>query len=125
MECTDQTEVECLERMLFGAPRTRLPEMKQHITVGTTVFLYNKHTKVIMGPYTATSEPGLNVEKDAWSRAGKGELKGSRFPAQVRVQAQGAVKRLTVRNRDSIKAGPMTAAEVEERQGTQRQQGTM
>ena len=52
-ECTDQTEAECLERMLFGAPKIRLPEMKEHIKVGSTVFLYNKEAKVVMGPYSA------------------------------------------------------------------------
>ena len=117
--CTDQTETECLERMLFGAPQSRLPEMKQQIKVGSTVFLYNKEAKVVMGPYSATVEPGwkLAMEEGAWSSVGK----GSGFPAQVRVRAQGTAKRLAVRKRDGIKAGPMTTAQVEEQQGTQLQ----
>ena len=71
-ECTDQTEEECLERMLFGAPQARMAEMKKHIKVGTTVVLYNKQEKLVMGPYSATSEPGWRLEKDAWSSIGKG-----------------------------------------------------
>ena len=63
--CTDQTETECLKRMLFGAPKTRRQEIKEHIKVGSTVFLYNKDAKVVMGPYSATSDPGWKLEKDA------------------------------------------------------------
>ena len=48
--------------MLFGAPQSRLPEMKQQIKVGSTVFLYNKEAKVVMGPYSATVEPGWKLE---------------------------------------------------------------
>ena len=64
-ECTDQTETECLERMLFGASQKRLAEMKEHIRLGTTLLLYNKQAKVVIGPYSATSEPGWRLDKDA------------------------------------------------------------
>ena len=64
--CTRQTEAECLERMLFGAPEKDMQGMKDQIKVGSTVFLYNTSTRAVMGPYTATSEPGLWLEKDAW-----------------------------------------------------------
>ena len=89
--------------------------------MGSIVVLYSKEAKVVMGPYSATSDPGWKLEKDVWSTVGK----GFGFTAQVRVQAQGTVKRLSVRERDAPKAGPMTAARVEEHQGAQRQQGTV
>ena len=111
--CTNQTEAECLSRMLFGAPEGQWPLMKKNIGVGSAVFLYNKDKKVVMGPYVAVSDPGWKLEKDAWSTVGKGRG----FPAQVRVQAQGTVRRVMVRKCEALKGGPMTAAQVNEYQG--------
>ena len=110
LECTNQTEAECLGRMLFGAPQNRLAGMKEHIKAGSTVFLYNKDSKAVRGPYAAVSDPGWKLEKDAWSTVGKGRG----FPAQVRVQAQGTVRRVMVRKCEALKGGPMTAAQVKE-----------
>ena len=59
--CTEQTEAECLEKMLFGAPAGAITVMKRQIKVGSTVFLHNTGTKVVMGPYTAVSEPAAGL----------------------------------------------------------------
>ena len=95
--CTNQTEANCTRRMLFGAPKEQWQRMQTHIEVGSAVGLHNKDTQVVMGPYVAVSDPGWKLEKDAWSTVGKGRG----FPAQVRVQAHGTVRRLVVRSKDS------------------------
>ena len=117
--CTKQTEAECLERMLFGAPARDMQGMKEQITVGSTVFLYNTGTRAAMGPYTATSEPGLGLEEDAWKASGRN------FPAQVRVQAQGTAKRQTVVKWVAVKSGAMTQHEVGKGKRWQMQRGTV
>ena len=111
--CTNQTEAECIRRMLFGAPKEHWQRMQKHIEVGSAVGLHNKDTQVVMGPYVAVSDPGWKLEKGARSTVGN----GGGFPAQVRVQAQGTVRRLVVRKREALKGGPMTAAQVNEYQG--------
>ena len=37
--CTNQTEAECLSRMLLGAPEGQWQQMKKHVVVGSAVFL--------------------------------------------------------------------------------------
>ena len=107
LHCTRRTEAECLERMLFGAPEKDMQRMKEQIKLGSTVFLYNTSTRAVMWPYTATSEPGLWLEKDAWKPSDR------KFAAQVRVQAQGTVRRWPLaRGVDTLRAGAMTEQEV-------------
>ena len=103
--CTRQTEAECLERMLFGAPEKDMLKMKGQIKVGSAVFLYNTDTGAVMGPFAAAEEPSRWVEKDAWNTSSK------KFAAQVRVQAQGTLKRWPVARR--CPSGSMAKQEVE------------
>jgi len=42
------------------------------------------------GVFVAVSEPGLNIEPDAWVKLKRGTAYGSAFPAQVRVRKLGA-----------------------------------
>ena len=65
-----------------------------------------------MGLYTATSEPGLGLEEDAWKAT-----TGRKFPAQVRVQAQEAARSWTVPKGVKVKSGAMKEQQVEK--GTQ------
>ena len=114
--CTRQTGAECLERMLFGAPGKDMQGMKEQIKVGSTVFLYNTSTRAVMGPYTATSEPGLWLEKDAWKASDR------KFAAQVRVQAHGTVRRWPLaRGATALTSGVLTEQDV--RRGKQSQGG--
>ena len=77
---------------MLGAPKEQWQRVQKHIEVGPAVLLH-KDAKVVMWPYVAVSDPWWKLEKDVWNTVGK----GWGFPAQVRVQAQGAARRLVVR----------------------------
>ena len=99
---------------MFGAPKSRLPEMKEQIKVGSTVFLYNTRTRSVMGPYMATSEPGLWLEKDAWKDSDR------KFATQVRVHAQGPARKWPLaRLATAPRSGAMTEQEVKAGKQTQ------
>jgi len=76
--CTDKTEQECLDRMLFGGKegyKSKVP----HVKVGDLLFLYNFQSDRLHGIFTATSEAAMNIEPDAW---------GGGYPWQVKVEQQ-------------------------------------
>jgi hypothetical protein len=76
--CKRDTEAECFERALFGDAPSLWDEVKE-VKRGDTLFLYNLDTDVLFGPFTALSDGGLYLEREAWE---------GRFPAQVRVSLE-------------------------------------
>lgn len=76
MMCTNKTEKECLEKMLFGDRKSRLNHLKT-IEKGHIGFLLNISKDQLLGVFVAESKAKLDIEPDAWN----GE-----FPAQVKVR---------------------------------------
>jgi len=73
--CTNATQDERLERLLFGstfAYEDKVLEIKK----GDFGFLYNLDSDVLLGIFEAVTDGGMNIETGAW---------GDMFPAQVKV----------------------------------------
>lgn len=77
--CSNLTQKECFQRMLFGISKKRLNTVRE-IKTGSTLFLYNMNSKTLIGPFIAASEGGANLVPEAWTKT---HPKG--FPAQVYV----------------------------------------
>jgi len=73
--CSNATEDECLQRMLFGGTEKYKSEVSL-AQIGDPLFLYNYISKRLHGKFKAVSENQLNIEPDAWL---------GKFPWQIRV----------------------------------------
>jgi DNA modification methylase len=71
--CTDKTEKECFDRMIFSTNKLYSDEVLQ-IKKGDYLFLYNIDKDVLYGIFRAVSDGGKNIEPDAW---------GGKYPYQV------------------------------------------
>jgi len=77
--CTNRTERECFENMLFGdQDREEYRSRFENIEIGDGAFLYNLDREKLYGFYVI-KEKGRNLEPQKW---------GGRFPLQVRVELQ-------------------------------------
>ena len=74
--CNDNTESECLDKNLFGGTEKYGPRVRG-ISTGDQVYLYNRDKSVLHGIFTATSQPNLEIDPNAWNGA---------FPYQIRVK---------------------------------------
>eukprot|EP00898_Chlorokybus_atmophyticus_P006544 jgi/Chlat1/6891/Chrsp51S06572 len=75
--CTNETESECLNRMLFASPNNpQSLSLMARIEPGIMVFLYNFNTKSFHGVFEAITKGG-NYEPSAFK---------GRYPCQVRVR---------------------------------------
>jgi DNA modification methylase len=63
--CTDKTEKECFDRMIFSTNKLYSDEVLQ-IKKGDYLFLYNIDKDVLYGIFKAVSDGGKNIEPDAW-----------------------------------------------------------
>lgn len=73
--CTNSTEDECFERMLFGeVPKSR--DIVDKVKKGDTLFLYNVTSGRLYGVFIAGSDGQYNINPNAW---------GGRFPSQVKI----------------------------------------
>ncbi len=77
--CTEKTEGECFERMLFGTERAYGPVVIR-IRKGDLLFLHNFDTNLLHGVFEAVSDGGFNVVPEAWK---------GRYPYQVRIEILG------------------------------------
>ena len=73
--CGRGTERECFLRRLFGDHESYMGE--RQVRRGDTLFLHNRDTDVLYGPFEAITDACLGIEPDAW---------GGRFNWQVRVK---------------------------------------
>jgi hypothetical protein len=73
--CSDETEKECFDKMLFGAPAKWTTEVAK-VQKGDIGFLRNYESNRLFGIFRADLNGLLNIDKNAW---------GGRFPAQVKV----------------------------------------
>jgi len=78
------TEQECIDRNLFGDKAKRL-DVLDEIKPGDIGFLLNIDRDELIGVFRAHSEVQLHIEPRAWK---------GKFPAQVRVEQVGGLKRI-------------------------------
>lgn len=76
MLCLKTTQQECIDRKLF-AEVERTFDLIRRLKPGDIGFLFNLDTNTLIGPFEAASEPGLNLEPEAWK---------GKYPAQIRVK---------------------------------------
>lgn len=82
--CTDKSETECLDRLLFAAGKIYGPVVIR-IRGGDILFLNNIDTDVLYGAFKAVSDGSLDIEKDAFN---------GRYRYQVKVEPLGAVVKI-------------------------------
>jgi len=78
------TEQECIDRNLFGDKAKRL-DCLDEIKPGDIGFLLNIDRDELVGAFRACSEAQLHIDPKAWK---------GKFPAQVRVELIGELKRV-------------------------------
>lgn len=79
--CSNETEKECLERLLFGTGSAdHYSKYFSNVNIGDTLFLYNYDRNTIQGPFQAISYCRKDIEPNAWLNA---NYKG--YPFQVKV----------------------------------------
>jgi len=74
--CNNRTERECLERKLFGSPKSEWNRVSQ-VKEGDILFLLNYQSNRLHGVFEAVSDGKMDIEPYAFD---------GRFPAQVRVR---------------------------------------
>lgn len=99
--CSKTTQQECKELLVFGSPERELPQMKERITQDTWIFLLNIDVLKLIGPFSPSIEPALDIVPSAFKK---------RFRAQVRVMPMQPLMEVQLGQR--IPAGPKTAEEV-------------
>ena len=63
--CSNKTERECFDRMLFGENKKN-SYLVEEVKKGDVLFLYNVDTALMNGPFIAISDGKENIEKEAW-----------------------------------------------------------
>jgi len=99
--CRNATQIECLEKRVFGLSERALEGMQTAITDATQIYLLNMHSGALIGTFQPVGMPGLNLDPEAFEGG---------FPAQVKVMP---IAQLTcVKINQKLNAGPKTAEEV-------------
>jgi len=79
--CSNKTESECFERLLFGTDRIHGPVVIR-IRKDDLLFLVNIDTDTLYGVFKAVSDGGFKIVPEAWK---------GRYPYQVRVKILGEI----------------------------------
>src|SRR4030067_3668320 len=79
--CTNSSQAECLQRMLFGTGR-QYGAVAIRVKKGAFLFLLNLDADLLFGVFRAVSDGKLNIEPDAWN---------GNYPYQVRVEILGDI----------------------------------
>lgn len=82
--CTDASESECLDKLLFAAERSHGPVVLR-VRHGDILFLNNIDTDVLYGPFRAVSDGSVDLQEGAF---------GGRYRYQVKVEPLGGVVRV-------------------------------
>ncbi|MEM2130165.1 MAG: DNA methyltransferase [Candidatus Bathyarchaeia archaeon] len=77
--CKNNTEKECIEKLLFGAKKAYGPVVIR-IKKGDLLFLNNLNSNSLHGIFKAVSDGGFKIEPEAWK---------GRYPYQVKVEVLG------------------------------------
>jgi hypothetical protein len=78
--CGSKTQDECFQKHLLGNVERHWGAV-QEIKIGDVLFLYNTKSRSLIGPFTAASEGGWEIDPEAWVY-----MRPLRFPAQVKVK---------------------------------------
>lgn len=79
--CTDKSEQECLDRLLFSTDKLYGPVVIR-IRVGDLLFLNNLDQDTIHGVFVAETDGGFNIQPEAF---------GGKYPYQVKIKSLGEV----------------------------------
>ena len=79
--CTNSSQAECLQRMLFGTSR-QYGAVAMRVKKGAFLFLLNLDSDLLFGVFRAVSDGKLNIEPDAWN---------GNYPYQVKVESLGDI----------------------------------
>jgi DNA modification methylase len=90
--CTNKTEQECLDRMLFATGRLYGEDVLE-IKKGDPLFLLNMDTDTLHGTFRAGSAGKKDIAPEAWN---------GRYPYQVKVEKNGSVR--SVKNAKKVLA---------------------
>lgn len=101
--CSNETEVECQNLHIFGAPDKEFSQLMQAIKPETQLFLLNFEKLMLTGPFVAVEEPSMYLAPGAF---------GGKFNAQVRVAASSECPLLEVQLGSQVPQGPLTQADV-------------
>jgi DNA modification methylase len=82
--CTEKTERECFERLLFGSDKVYAPVVTR-VRKGDLLFLNNLDTDTLYGVFRAVSDGDFNMQPSAWN---------GKYPYQVKVEIIGEKKAL-------------------------------
>jgi len=82
--CTNKTEPECLQRMLFGANKL-YAESVLATKSGDILFLFNVNSDLLHGIFRAKSDGRQNIVPEAWK---------GRYPYQVEVEPIGNIQNI-------------------------------
>ncbi|MBE0431093.1 MAG: DNA methylase [Dehalococcoidia bacterium] len=82
--CTDDSERECLGRLLFAAEKSYGPVVIR-VRRGDILFLDNIDTDVLHGPFRAVSDGSVDIQESAF---------GGKYRYQVKVESLGRVARV-------------------------------
>jgi len=77
--CTNKSEKECLDRLLFGTEKVYGP-IVMRIREEDLLFLNNLDSNCLYGVFKAVSDGGLNIESEAWK---------GKYPYQVKIELLG------------------------------------
>jgi len=79
--CTNKSENECFERLLFGTNRPYAPAAMK-VRKGDFLFLSNLDSDILYGVFKAASDAKMNIQPEAWN---------GKYPYQVKVQPIGKI----------------------------------
>ena len=80
--CTDKTEKECFDRMLFSTNKIHAENALQ-VKKGDILFLFNLDTDTLYGVFRAKSDGRKDIVPEAW---------GGKYPYQVEIEKDGEIK---------------------------------
>lgn len=105
--CNSRTMADCGTFRLLGSPAKELRQMQHCIKPDTQLFLLNFETLKLIGPFVGISTPELDIAHEAF---------GGKFSAQICAEPL-AEPLLQAALRERLRAGPKSAAEVEQLRG--------
>jgi hypothetical protein len=79
--CTNKSEHECFERLIFGTNRLYAPAAMR-VRKGDFLFLLNIDSDIIHGVFKAASKAEMNIQPDAWN---------GKYPYQVKAKPVGKI----------------------------------
>jgi DNA modification methylase len=82
--CTNNTEKECLDRMLFSTNKIYANKIFQ-TKKGDYLFLLNMDSDILTGPFRAKSDGKKDIVSEAWN---------GKYPYQVEVEKEGNVEKI-------------------------------